>query len=75
MAVICMEACSLGAAASSAVTLFARSIILLKGHMTKEPDPTAERRDEVVKRMLATPPQKHTPKKKGADPKADPKET
>jgi hypothetical protein len=30
-----------------------------------EPDPTAERRDEVVKRMLATPPQpKTSPQKK-----------
>ena len=37
-------------------------------------DPTAERRDEVVKRMLATPPQPHTPKKKGTDPKAGPKD-
>lgn len=40
--------------------------------MSGKPDPTAERRDEIVKRMLATPPKKHTPKK-GADPKADPK--
>ena len=34
---------------------------------TERPDPTAERRDEVVKRMLATPPQKHTPKKTRED--------
>ena len=32
-------------------------------------DSTAERRDEVVKRMLATPPQ---PKKKGREPKPAP---
>lgn len=33
-------------------------------------DPTAERRDEVVKRMLATPPQKHDlQQKKGREPK------
>lgn len=31
-----------------------------------------ERRDEVIKRMLATAPKPHAPKK-GADPKADPK--
>tara|TARA_R110000787_G_scaffold114095_1_gene223681 strand:+ start:1046 stop:1189 length:144 start_codon:yes stop_codon:yes gene_type:complete len=36
-------------------------------------DPTAERRDEVVRRMLATPPHPHKPKKKGRDPKAAPK--
>jgi len=42
--------------------------------MDEKPDPTAERRDEVVKRMLATPPKKHEPKKEGADPKADPKQ-
>jgi hypothetical protein len=42
--------------------------------MTDKSDPTAERRDEVVKRMLATPPQKHAPKeKRGRDPKAAPK--
>lgn len=36
------------------------------------PDPTADRRDEVVKRMLATPPQKRAPKK-GDAPKDAPK--
>ena len=36
------------------------------------PDPTAECRDKIVKRMLATPPQPHT-KKKGREPKAEPK--
>lgn len=41
--------------------------------MTDESDPTAERRDEVIKRMLATPPQPHKPKQKGRDPKAAPK--
>ncbi|WP_284223691.1 hypothetical protein [Brevundimonas denitrificans] len=38
------------------------------------PDPTAERRDEVVKRMLATPPQPHKPKR-GREPKPAPKVT
>lgn len=35
-------------------------------------DPTAECRDKIVKRMLATPPQKHAPKK-GDAPKGAPK--
>lgn len=39
--------------------------------MAEKPDPTAERRDEVLKRMLATPPQPH--KKKGREPKPAPK--
>lgn len=41
-----------------------------------KPDETAERRDEVVKRMLATPPKKREPKKrepkKGREPKPAP---
>lgn len=40
--------------------------------MTDDPHDkaAAERRDEIVKRMLATPPQPHKPKeKKGRDPK------
>ncbi|WP_348684464.1 hypothetical protein [Brevundimonas aurantiaca] len=36
-------------------------------------DPTAERRDEVVKRMLAMPPVKQKPKKEGRKPKPAPK--
>lgn len=32
--------------------------------MRGKSDPVAEKRDEVVKRMLATPPKKHEPKKK-----------
>ncbi|MDP3406023.1 MAG: hypothetical protein Q8S03_15140 [Brevundimonas sp.] len=43
--------------------------------MSDKPDPTAERRDEVVKRMLATPPVKHAPKKEGREPKPAPKES
>lgn len=35
-------------------------------------DPTAERRDEVVRRMLATPPVKHKPKKEEREPKPAP---
>lgn len=37
--------------------------------MPEKSDPTAERRDEIVKRMLATPPVKHKPKKEGREPK------
>ena len=45
--------------------------------MTAEPDDldeaeAARRRDEVIKRMLATPPQPRTPKK-GREPKPAPK--
>lgn len=32
--------------------------------MNDKPDPTADRRDEVVKRMLATPPKRHESKAK-----------
>jgi len=39
---------------------------------TKPPDPTAECRDKIVKRMLATPPQPRKPKK-GREPKPAPK--
>lgn len=35
-------------------------------------DPVSERRDEVLKRMLATPPVKHKPKKEGREPKLAP---
>lgn len=43
--------------------------------MTDNSDPTAECRDKIVKRMLATPPQPHKPKeKKGRDPKAAPED-
>lgn len=38
-----------------------------------KPDDVADRRDEVVKRMLATPPQPHTKEKKGREPKPAPK--
>jgi hypothetical protein len=41
--------------------------------MSHSPDQTAERRDEVVKRMLATPPLPHKPKKEGREPKPAPK--
>lgn len=34
---------------------------------------TAQRRDEIVRRMLATPPKKHEPLKKGREPKPAPK--
>ena len=42
--------------------------------MGKDPDGVAERRDEVIKRMLATPPKPHDPKaeKKGREPKPAP---
>jgi hypothetical protein len=39
--------------------------------MDDKSDPTAECRDKIVKRMLATPPQPH--KKKGREPKPAPK--
>jgi hypothetical protein len=41
--------------------------------MTGKSDPAADRRDEVVKRMLATPPKPHKPKKEGREPKPAPK--
>ncbi|WP_256435875.1 hypothetical protein [Brevundimonas sp. AJA228-03] len=41
--------------------------------MPEKSDPTAERRDEVVKRMLATPPAPRKPKKEGREPKLAPK--
>jgi hypothetical protein len=37
-------------------------------------DETARRRDEVIKRMLATPPQPRKAKEKGRGPKTAPKE-
>ena len=47
----------------------------MKGSMTQDSDPTAERRDEVLKRMLNTPLQPHKPKEKGREPKPAPKVT
>lgn len=41
--------------------------------MPKMQDPLSERRDEVVKRMLATPPKKRKPKEEGREPKPAPK--
>lgn len=40
--------------------------------MAEDPKETAERRDEVVRRMLATPPKKRRPKKEGRGTGANP---